>query len=494
MDMRNVSKLSDHKINKKGKIIAPLNEAVGSILRLTSWNKERLPEYLWLALILSYYGRQEGFDRAGGVLFSISRIKPSLSRPKMSSIFQSESDVRNKIYEAICEQIEPIVLAPLTVLYREEEYADFNAFFYNPRLTIARRVGVLQKVIKDYLPPQSFEATDLRYLALCLDLFNRRIHLTQHMGPTAQALKEYPYTSHEEGKMACYRPIIRSLESADFEDKNEAFIDDFWRELGMITSCKPMCIKFDEDETKPMAYLNDTKDILEYLVLVNKERLLCDSKFEVIIGSVCYAHKVFSEVIENNLGNKILGRHAVRTLIEVFIILKYLLKKEKEKPDIWREYQYYGISKYKLILLKARENPSLTEHHLVIPLIEAIVNEKLWEEFIDIDLRYFEQQSIREKSIEVGEKELYDLCYDYDSSYVHGLWGSVRESSMLICDNPAHQYHSIPDSSSNQNLPSVQTGCVSMMKLILLLVDDLYQLPNWYIRKHYEDNNHENAE
>jgi hypothetical protein len=34
---------------------------------------------------------------------------------------------------------------------------------------------------------------------------------------------------------------------------------------------------------------------------------------------------------------------------------------------------------------------------------------------------YFDKQGIREKSIEVGEKLLFDLFYDYDSNFAHGL-------------------------------------------------------------------------
>lgn len=46
--------------------------------------------------------------------------------------------------------------------------------------------------------------------------------------------------------------------------------------------------------------------------------------------------------------------------------------------------------------------------------------------------------TIRDKAIEVDEKELYDIAYDYDSSFAHGLWGAInyirleRMSSLLL--------------------------------------------------------------
>ncbi len=77
-----------------------------------------------------------------------------------------------------------------------------------------------------------------------------------------------------------------------------------------------------------------------------------------------------------------------------------------------------------------------------ISYIEALVNEFKGEEFIDMDTKYFDKQNIRLKAEDVGEKNLYGLYYDYDSSFEHGLWGAIRESSLLKCNNPAHKYHS----------------------------------------------------
>jgi hypothetical protein len=55
---RNVSSLSDHKLHKKKGIVAtPMNDALGDLLTPSSWTKERMPDYLWLGLILQYYGR-----------------------------------------------------------------------------------------------------------------------------------------------------------------------------------------------------------------------------------------------------------------------------------------------------------------------------------------------------------------------------------------------------------------------------------------------------
>ena len=38
-----------------------------------------------------------------------------------------------------------------------------------------------------------------------------------------------------------------------------------------------------------------------------------------------------------------------------------------------------------------------------------------------MDTKYFDKQNIRLKAEDVGEKNLYGLYYDYDSSFEHGF-------------------------------------------------------------------------
>lgn len=59
--MKKYSKLSDHTF-KKGKFITPINALplMHELEDEKSWTYGRMPEYLWIGLILKYYGRNEG--------------------------------------------------------------------------------------------------------------------------------------------------------------------------------------------------------------------------------------------------------------------------------------------------------------------------------------------------------------------------------------------------------------------------------------------------
>lgn len=475
---KNVSSLSDHKLHRRqGRVVTPINDIFGDQLTLNSWAKERMPEYLWLGLILMEYGREEGFEKAGAILNNISTQVVNLSEPKLSQIFELSYGEQESVYQIILGQVEPCVLSPLTVLYRAREYPQFNEVFNIPEINFEVRLKQLTDAIEIYSPHQSNEATDLRFLTLGLHIFGKKIHISKDAPNALEALSNYPYTSHDHEKMKMYRPTIRAMEGSFRENKDSEFVSEFWKKIGMITRCNPIRIMHEENQLNYQSFIEQYQKVLEYVTNSYKTESLLDDRFDVIISSITYALRLFSEISDNNIGNGILGRYAIRTIIEILIILKYLLKRENDHPAIWEEYKLYGVSKYKLVLLKARENDLEETSHFVPPLVDMLVNEIKWEEFIDVDLKYFDKQGIREKSIEVGEKYLFDLFYDYDSSFAHGLWGAVREASMLKCDNASHQYHIVPDIFSVQNLPDVKADCRSIMMRLLDLLKQNYEIP-----------------
>ncbi len=308
-------------------------------------------------------------------------------------------------------------------------------------------------------------------------IFQNKLHVYQGSG-LPEAFVNYPHTSHDDEKMRMYRPSIRVTEMMDFESSpDKYFIDFFWKEIGLKTDCKPVIFDFkNKDEgMNYKKYILEFQEKLNYILSEQKEKSLVDDKFDVIIGTITFALKIFNDVIEKNIDDNIIGRHAFRTILETYINIKYLLKIESEHPNIWEEYKLYGIGKYKLPLLKERENIEQKDKtHFVEPLIDIVINEVIWEEFVDIDLRYFDNKRIKEKFEEVGEKHLYEVLYEYDNNFIHGFWGAVRESSMLHCDNATHRYHSIPDINFQQKMPSVNNDIYKIMNKFSKLIDEAF--------------------
>lgn len=483
----NNSSLKQHIMEKKGILASPLNHSLREMLSLNSWSRDRLPEYLWLGLILERHERIEGLNLLGHMLKDIAENIEGLTYPRLSKILELEETKQNELYNIVLQYTDKATLSPLTLILNCDKYPLFYRKFVTVQMPIDYRLQKLRNSIKTYYPTHANEATDLRFLAMLILLFTKRLHFSDQTRNAAEAFSRYPLTSHDDEIMRLYRPTIRSMESIDFEQASYKFSQFFWNEVGKIDDCSLFYIQYEEGSLEMEHLLEDSRNAIDYMISSNKILLLDNDKFTVLIGSACYALQIFEEMCSNNLANAVLGRHGIRTILELSIMIKYLLKMEASKPNIWKEYKLYGISKYKLVLLKSREIGDKEDSHFIEPMADAIVNEIMYEEFIDIDLKYFDQTGIREKSIEANEKNTYDILYDYDSSFVHGLWGSVRESSMLLCDNANHKFHSVPDVFNTQKLPSVLKDAEKAILKIMTTIDTVYALPEFYKSKYSLD-------
>ena len=245
-----------------------------------------------------------------------------------------------------------------------------------------------------------------------------------------------------------------------------------------MSDCNLYYIDIGSDSPDTKEYMKHAKAQLQYYTGLLQAACPLDNKMLVLLGIATYSYKRICEVVEHNLFNTIAGRSVVRVLIENYIMMKYLIKHESEHEDIWTEYQYYGIGQYKLIVERYRETrKAIPNSHVMYDYMDALVGEYKNKEFIDMDTSYFDKMNVREKAINVGEKELFGLYYDYDSAFEHGLWGAIRESSLIKCNTPSHQYHCLPDIENNQKLKSIWFDCMEAMNNILNVLNDVYGLP-----------------
>lgn len=476
-EKKNVSSINEHKVIK-GTIKTPFNNSLGDSLKLQSWRKNRLPEYLWLALIINYYGRDTGLQKCMTVLGIMSKNLPSIQKPKLSLILRVDKAAQKKLYEQISQVIDKSILSPLTAVFKYSDYPVFNEYFFSSNYQIEARIAEINNCIRLYIPTHSNEATDLRYLVVYYLIIGDKLRFASEDMALIDAIKYYPICTHQDPRMNIYRSLIRACEGFDFIEADLNFIENFWNEIGSLSGCDPYYINYEIKGQQIMEkHLRILERNLEYITTKYKMISINNDKYEVLIGSFSYSIKLFKEIVEKSMTDSIHSRLSFRTIIEVFIMLKYLVLLEKQNPKVWSEYKLYGVSKYKLVLLKLRETNLKNNSHINEAILDCIVNEEKWEEFIDIDLKYFDNASIREKSIKVGEKELYDLYYDYNTNFAHGLWGAIRESSMLPCNTPSHRFHSVPDIGCNQELHEISFDLVLIMDKLQNLVSEQFERP-----------------
>lgn len=477
------SKLSDHKF-KQGIFITPINSLpkMHEFEDEKSWTYGRMPEYLWIGLILKYYGRDEGLSKLYRIISALHRLAPELYTARMSQIITLQKDIQKNFYDYIISIGAKEALTPLTIFLTASKAPVFAECFYCTEQSVEYRCETMIQTIRDIMDHQSNESTDIRFVALYFNLLSGKVHLLKNQ---VDILRSYPTANHSDEIMRIARPTVRACEMMilTFEQSNSTYLKEFWRCISEMTDCSIFTIKFPQEHRNITVYMEKLNNVFNYLsdLFIATEPL--NEKMNVLLGIATYSYKRMREIYEHQLFNSISGRSCVRVLIEDYIMMKYLVKNEASHDNIWRGYQLYGIGLYKLVLARHRESGVSKESHFDERYIEILVNEFKDEEFINMDTKYFDKQNIRLKAEDVEEKSLYGLYYDYDSSFEHGLWGAIRESALLKCNNPAHKYHCVPDIEGDTILKSVLPDCVMVMNKTVSFLDEIYGIPEQLLKE-----------
>jgi len=473
------SKLSAHRF-RKGKFITPMNAVMSGIGQHDSWYHGRVPEYLWLGLILDHYGRDVGLSKCNLILKSLRKIAPEMVIPRLSSVFALDEKVQTEFYDCVLAVVPREVLCPLTCIFTYSHHPAFTKAFLKSDVSVEDRFATVVRLLKEISDHQSHLSTDIRFLVLYLGLLSGKMHMPEEM---LLNVLEYPKCSHDDERMRKLRPTIRAMELAfrevgfNQDTRNKAYLQSFWKDVSRMGDCELFYLEFAEPKPDAKDYSERVKRILEYYAELQGAANPIDNKMLVLLGIATYSFKRLSELVRHELYHEISGRGIIRVLVEDYIMMKYLLKNEADRSDIWSEFQSYGIGQYKIIVAKWRDSgKDLKTSHVAYEYMSILVNEHMDEEFLDMDTSYFDKQPIRLKAEDVGEKELYSLYYDYDSAFEHGLWGAIRESSLIKCNSSVHQYHCVPDIEDRQKLKSVWHDCVRVMDMTLGILEGIYGL------------------
>lgn len=417
------TKLSNHTF-KKGVFITPINKIPNlNILNdEDSWSYGRLPEYIWIGLILYHFGRKEGLNKLFYIINKFTQLSPNSYLPKLSNILKLPPSSQSDFYNFIKYIGAGEALSSLTIIHPFSYSKLFSENFFLKEQSIEDRLNKIIAVLEKILDPQSNDSTDIRFIIIYSIIAAGKIRFQKDI---AEKIKKYPLLDHQDEEMKSIRGIVRASEVnlTNIDKPDKKYINYFWECISEMTECDLFPVKFKLENRDIDEYFKNLTKILLYLSNLQNTYKPLNEKMTVLLGISTYSFKRFKELKVNKLFNSISGRSCIRVMIENYIMMKYLLKNEKDHENIWRDFQLYGIALYKLVLAKHREKVIPSDSHFDKGYIEALVNEFVSEEFINIDTKYFDKQNIRAKAESVDEKDLYGLYYDYDSSFEHGLWG-----------------------------------------------------------------------
>ena len=472
-------KLSKH-IKKGDTLYTPYTnpEGLGAKLSLSSWAKNWLPEYLWIGLIIHKYGRKIGLEKINNIIYELN--SHSICIPQFSKIHDLEQEQRECFWSIVLKYVGRNVLTPFTIVATPDVDDVFFNYFFDYSINIDDSISELSSAIDKCSIFHDELTTDICFSVIWFYIMNGRLKISSKLDLLSQALTTYYKYDHSDEKMRMYRPAIRAtFQGLSNIDSNKMFSKMIWDKLAEILECNPLVIVWDGNVE--MNFFEKISKVIDYIAATNDNKKM-DEKYAVVMGITCYIYKIYREISEKKLQNDISGRILFRTMIESYINLKYIMLQEKEIPDVYNRFKAYGVGKYKLIMAKMREGKySVTDDaQLHQQIMEGLVNEDMDEAFVNTSFGYFDKTQINKKFIYCNEQMLYEIYYEYGTNFSHGFWGAIRESSMLICDNPTHNYHMVTDYNNEQKLRSIQADCDMLLGKLFELISEYIELPDFY--------------
>lgn len=456
------SKLEQH-VNSNRELIPPfLQGDMGKIIKLQSWSKDRMPEYLWIGLLRKSVDRTTFFEKMWYLKeYILNKYEEDIG--KFSTILKLSDNDKEELFNKIKYLFGNNILDPLIIV----SYFDsqLRNVFYDKNNTNDNRIKEIENLTKEMYDRYSEISMDVRYIIIILKTNKLRFIKGQSI---INVLTEYPTTDFNDPKMEMYKVELSSFEGVIFGENYE-YSNYFYEEMYLMSDCNPLILNFGYNDKREelKERLIEIKDLL-----IKSDEIKYNHKKDVIMGNLSYIYKIINEIYISKLENSISSRLVMRTLVEIYINLKFISLKEKEDKDIWESYKDYGSGKYKNIYKKIEEGKVTCSNnsHLDKNILKILANELKDEEFIKIDFKNFANKSIRQKFEDVEEKELYDIFYDYDTCFTHGYWSAIRESALLFCDNPLHNYHCVPDNNGEQKLMDISSDYIFILDKIINIV------------------------
>lgn len=470
----------------KGKLITPFNYHLSKYFGVDqdSWSYDYVPEYVWLGLILRKGNRTENLNKCTKIINRLHEIcgEPYINLPKFSTILNLDKDKQESFFNYLKDINVLKKLSPL-VSFNFDNSLIFNNFVKNYPIPKDITVKIINDLLSFMLDTHSRLSTDIHYLAFYTYYTTGK--LVFDTSSEISSLYTYPqtqvnseYFDFQKSILTAYS-VTMELYTKSEDQTNTNVRDCFWEKISLLTDCEEMYLDtLNEDVIDLEEYKKNIYSKLQQFCEFYINTKPIDIKIITLLGMLTYSYKLISELIDHDLENTISGRTIFRSLSENYVMTKYLFLKESEHDDIWSDFQNYGLSKYKLFYERfAAYTPILETNHINFSYLDYLVSEYNSKDVLDITFNYFggKGTSIKEKFKDVGEEDLYLYGYDYDSQLEHGLWGAIRESSILKCNSPGHLYHGVPDIDNIQKMKSVAHDCVLIMDKHIALLVDLFQ-------------------
>lgn len=460
---RNRTPLHGH--TQQGKTLLPPFLAKMPGMSPSSWMNDRLPEMIWAALLRVALAQEHALGLFRRILNFIGKhsSKADLHDLTLTGISKLPSTLRDELIALIVEPPEARrALGSLLLFEALPAHDSWKAALSGSEPD----VDLLMAAVGATLWHQSQEATDCRWLRLMAKVIAGIFHVPFEM---AKPWLNYP----NEGDQRDVRPSIRAAEMAQnpFEAPDVTWPHAFWDEAWKRTPCLALRTPKEEPHVEEVLTRARVRELTERLRAhweATHSTTAIDARHDAVFGMAFYALAILDELMGIGIGNSILGRLGLRTILEARINLRFLLQQNDE--SLWKKWRAFGAGQAKLSSLKFDDTVEPPKY-IDLESLEQIANEDLWEEFVAINLAGWSGIDLRKMSEKAALKPTYDQYYVWTSGYAHAMWGPIRESCFRTCGNPLHRLHRYPETRA---LPDVVADAAELTDAIIAELDTAF--------------------
>lgn len=454
-----------------------------------------LPEVLWAVLIRSGFEQTRSPDIFRQIFVNANELLPDHKNSYIThSVLSTMTDDRFDIWASplVSDPEVCLALRPLMLIQSLPDRRHWKRHLEVPDTSMDGTN--LMRAVARCIDHQSQESTDVRwmkyvYFIIVCQRMTFALADGGQANRTIDELRFYPNV----GDQRPVRPLIRSskimlrtsidgtglpaeVPPALADKMPPAWHESFWTERLRRTPCILPQTNLPENDN-PSFYTDQFNGVVLELsrhFASSATGIALDARRDATFGLVMYAATTAAGL--HNIHQHANGRIILRTIAETYITLKSLIHHNTEV--FWNQFRNYGTGQSKLAFLKTIKAETIPDF-ININDLEQYINEDMWQEHVNINLKSWSDRSLRKIAEEGGTKDLYDKYFDWASGFVHAHWGAVRDTVFATCLNPLHRYHRIPFA-PRLDMPSVLPDAAKIVNLLLDVLSQTY--PSFKVR------------
>lgn len=478
------------------KLLPPL--AQGMPILLFDFERDLLPEHLWIGALVDEYGVDHAHGPYYDLLDALDDIWTDeypplglitdfgLVDPAHRSEFKAKN--RSLIREAFHDPIGRILAfypdCPARWLVDDDALAGEGSLDPEEELTRASELVVKLIAAKDEF------AGHARMMPLGRVLKHGKLAFPKDF-PLADALVRYPAGCTEDEKWSVQslgRMQVNELSNRLPRYASKDWPKYFWRHNYDLVPCVPVDIpvagsvpvtegQFEGVAEALSTNAAATREYLRTLARRAKVDLYDPTRDEVLLGLFSRTARLYVLMSEDpNLWARDTAGIFLRCLAETAITFGYLAK--CGAAEDFQRFREYGRGQEKLLMLH------LEESHPEGKSLEgrdarAIKGDLgvMAPALLQVELGSWSGMDTRKLAGSAGLEHLYRLVFTPGSGDIHGTWASLSQSNLSYCSQPLHRFHRLPSYSEPPFFLHVMLAAQEILETCVRIGVEVMELP-----------------